>query len=59
MDAYASALTITRALQLFQTFAANPNGIFIGPFVNMTVPALPAGSLGPAPVDPIPTNLRK
>ena len=46
-------------LQLFQTFAANPNGIFLGPFVGKNIPALPPGTLGPAPLYPIPTGLKK
>ena len=49
----------SRGSQLFQKFVANPNGIFLGPFVNKSVAALPVGSLGPAPVYPIPTGLKK
>ena len=46
-------------VQLFQTFANNPNGIFLGPFVGKNVPALPPGTLNPSPTYPIPTGLKK
>ncbi len=41
-------------MQLFTTFKNNPNGVFVGPYVNKTVPALPPGSLYTARASPIP-----
>ena len=41
-------------MQLFMTFKNNPNGVFVGPYVNKTVPALPPWSLYSARASPIP-----
>ena len=57
----AKRLTLCAPMQLFTTFKNNPNGVFVGPFVNRTVPALPPGSLYSARASPIPdlAGLRK
>ncbi len=54
-------LTLTAHVQLWTTYKNNPNGVFVGPFVNKTVPALPPGSVYTATASPIPdlTGLRK
>jgi len=52
---------LTARAQLWTTYKNNPNGVFVGPFVNRTVAALPPGSVYTATASPIPdlTGLRK
>ena len=54
-------LILTASVQLWTTYKNNPNGVFVGPFVNKSVPALPTGSVYKAIASPIPdlTGLRK
>ncbi len=54
-------MVLCATVQLWATYKNNPNGVFLGPFVNKTVAALPPGSVYKASPSPIPdlTGMRR